>query len=391
VGHHLLLVPLVLVAGFTIRDDLRDGKIYNKRLLQGLAGGAIAYTLLGVAELLHMSPSLCSAPPPEGTWHWSLVVLLNLGLALLAGILLWIFGIWAAGDAKLFTLYAFLVPPAVYTHSYLPTFPALPILVNVFAFVFLFLIADLLRTGIPAIFRTLSDPDKRAAWLRSAPSSLLRLVPAVLTLIALFAGIRTIREVSRESVAPFLHVSDFTMFLLLFVVFRPLMRLVTNKWGAIVFTILSVAGLALLIFRHGLSDVPHLIQPSLFAVALLVFARAYPGFGQTSIKRKVKDLEPGVLLSRESLAALKQRQAREAAEQDLPDHEEPGTTAVPSRFGKVTVEGLTAEQVRYIRTRWQDDEHILVARTLPFSPFLAAGALVTYVIGGPLTMFVSIH
>jgi hypothetical protein len=182
------------------------------------------------------------------------------------------------------------------------------------------------------------------------------------------------------------------MFLVLFAIFRPLSRIVQNRWGAVVFTALSLAALGVLVWRHGPGHLPHLVMPSVFAVVLLVFARAYPGMGQTTREVRVGDLARGMLLAPATLAALRSREAREAALVDGEAvEEEPGTTPRPSRFGDVSVEGLTDEQVRYVRTRWKDDEPILVARTIPFSPFLAAGALTTYVIGGPLTMFIEIH
>jgi prepilin signal peptidase PulO-like enzyme (type II secretory pathway) len=381
----------------TIRDDLREGRIFNRRILQGLGMGAFAYLLLASAELMRLDPVLCSGPLPEGSWHWSLVVLLDLGLGLLVGVLLWMLGIWAAGDAKLFALYAFLVPPACTTRSFLPSFPALPVLVNVFAFVFMFLVVDMVRTSLPAVLRVARDPELRAAALRRAPGKLVRFLPLLLVFVAMFAGIRSLREVSREGLSPILQVSDFTMFMVLFIVFRPLMRLVTNKWGAIVFTTVSVVALGYLVWRHGPGHVPELVTPSVMAVVLLVFARAYPAIGQTSLEMSVKDLRPGMMLGRQSLRVLglrEKREVREAAERSehLPraHEEEPGTTARPSRFGQMTAEGLTDEQIRYVRTRWNDDEPIAVARTIPFSPFLAAGAFVTVVVGGPLTMFVAI-
>jgi hypothetical protein len=391
-GHHLLLVPILFVAVTTIRDDLREGRIFNRRILQGLASGAACYGLLLVLDLAGADPRLCSAPAAGGGWHWGAVALQDLALGLGAGILLWLLGVWAAGDAKLFMVYAFLVPPAIYTRSYLEGFPALPVLVNVFSYVFLFLLVDLVRTAVPAAWRTIRDPARRGRAARAAPRAILRAVPVILLFTAMFAGIRSLREVGREGLQPFLHVSDFTMFLVLFAIFRPLSRIVQNRWGAVVFTALSLAALGVLVWRHGPGHLPHLVMPSVFAVVLLVFARAYPGMGQTTREVRVGDLARGMLLAPATLAALRSREAREAALVDGEAvEEEPGTTPRPSRFGDVSVEGLTDEQVRYVRTRWKDDEPILVARTIPFSPFLAAGALTTYVIGGPLTMFIEIH
>jgi preflagellin peptidase FlaK len=383
VGHHLLLVPIAFIAVYTVRDDLRHGRIFNRRVLQGLGMGVAAYLLLLGAEHVPVPSWCCSAPPAGGELHWGLVAIQNLGLGLGVGILLWLLGVWAAGDAKLFAVYAFLLPPAVYTRSYLDMFPAFPLLINVFAFAFLFLILDLVRTGIPSVLSVLRDGKKRAETLKEAPGWLLKLAPALLLFIALFAGLRTLRQVSREELETFLHVSDFTLFLILFAVFRPLMRLVMNRIGAVVFTVLSVAALGYLIWLHGLSEVPTFLKPSAMAVVLLVFSRAYPGLAQTTVKGRVGDLGPGSILATETLQILKEKERKELLErEEAPDPEEEKV-----RFGRPTAEGLTEEQVQYLRERWVDDEPLLLARTIPFSPFLALGAALTYALGGPVTTF----
>ncbi len=392
-GHYLLLLPVLFVAAASIRDDLTSGLIYNQRLLQGLVAGGAVYLLLLLLELAGAAPGLCSAPPAEGGWPWTAVVALNLAVGLAVAILLWVMQIWAAGDAKLFALYAFLVPPAVYTDTYVAGFPALPMLVNVFALVFAYLVLDLLRTGIPAALRGLGDGKRRSVALRAAPRALLKALPLLLSFTAVFAAIRLLRALSREELQPLLGVGDFTLFLILFVAFRPLSRLLTTRAGAIVFSVISAVALLMMGFRHGVAALPELMAPSAMAVALLLFARAYPKLGESSRRTTVGRLEPGVVLSQETLVILLAREQQEVAglgdDAPAPDAEPPGSTARPSRLGSLTADGLTPEQVRYIRTRYDDDETIAISRTLPFSPFLAAGALLTWGLGGAVTGWIT--
>ncbi len=384
--HHLLLLPLVFTAVVTVRDDLREGRIYNRRVLHGLGTGAAAYGLLLLAEAGGMGmPVLVD----EG-WHWSAAVVIDLVMGLAVAILLWQLGVWAAGDAKLFAVYAFLVPPFCYTRSYLPGFPALPLLVNVFALVFVLLAADLIRTGVPALARLAADGPRRTQALGATPGALLKLLPIVLTFTAMFAGIRAVREASREGISFLVEVGDFTLFLVLFAVFRPLSRVILTRWGAAIFTLVSLACLAFLAQKNGFAGIPQLLLPSCLAVVLVIFARAYPALGRVNRRIDVGRLRPGMLPGKESLQLLRSREQRELSElgDEAPEHEEPNTTAVPTLLGAVTADGLTEEQVRFIRTRYNDDEVILVERTLPFSPVLAAAALVTYFFGGPLTALV---
>jgi len=389
VGHHLLLLPLLYVAVTTVRDDLRHHRITNARLLQGLLAGAAAYGLLLGLQWAGSDPALCSGPAPSGPLSWPVAAVVSLVVGLGVAIVLWLLGIWAAGDAKLFAVLAFLVPPAIYTRSFLPGFPGMPILVNVFALVFVYLIVDLLRTGAPAAWAALGDPERRAALLRAAPGAAVRTIPLLLAFIAMFAGIRAIREAAREGLAPWLEIGDFTLFLILFVAFRPLAALARNRWGALAFTVLSVAALVFLAIRRSPTELPGLVTPSVWAVALLAFARLYMGQGQTTRTVLVGELRTGQVLGKQSLQILRTREQKEVEEMGPdapgPDEERPGSTAVPSRLGTMSVDGLHEEQIRYIRTRYDDDEPIEVERTVPFSPFLAAGAVLTYVLGGPLT------
>ena len=397
-GHHLLLAPLVWLAVTTVSEDLRFGRIANRRLGIALGAGALAYLLLALLELgggeLWLRSGDIHASGPAGGWHWLAGVGLNLGVGLAVAILLWLFGVWAAGDAKLFAVYAFLVPPACYTRSYLPSFPALPLLVNVFALVFVLLAVELLRRIAPRALRALGDPGRRSELVRRLPAGARRVLPLLLAFTAMFAGIRALREASREALDPVLQVSDFTMFLLLFVFFRPLARVIVTRWGSVVFSVVAVGALVGLASRHGLGAIPGIVLPSAYAVVLLVFARVYPDLGAASRRSRVGDLREGMLLGRDSLTLLRTREQRELDERGDeapgPDEEPPGTTPRPSRLGSLAADGLTAEQIRFIRTRYDDDQPIDVARTLPFSPLLAAGVVVTYLLGGPLTMFLTI-
>ncbi len=387
-GHLILIVPVLAVAVVTVVEDVRAGRIANARLAQGLGLGAACYALLVAAEAAGLQPPWTSTPIPVEGWHWTAGVAANLGVGLAVAVLLWVLGVWAAGDAKLFALYAVLVPPSCYVRSYLPGFPAMPLLVNVFVLVFAFLAIDLVRTGVPDLVRLLGDADRRRAFVAEAPAGLVRLLPVLLLYTAMFAGMRAVREAAREGIEPVLQVGEFTLFLVLFATFRPLAKLVRNRGGAIVFTSLSLAALLWLATRHGLGALPGVVVPGALAMSLILFSRAYMAWGSATRQVRVGDLRPGSVLGRESVMRLQARERQELDElgddAPAPGEERPLSTARPTRIGSLSADGLTAEQVRYICTRYNDDEPVLVQRTLPFSPFLAGGALITFAWGGAL-------
>ena len=124
-----LFVFLVIIIGLaTSWEDIKFGKIRNKWILLGLAGG-IALQAAALAGGFLPTDLIFSG-------------LLNALIALLVGYLLWYFDLWAAGDAKLFFVFALLLPLSYYSRTYLPFFPSFALLVNTFVPVLLFLLAQ---------------------------------------------------------------------------------------------------------------------------------------------------------------------------------------------------------------------------------------------------------
>jgi hypothetical protein len=389
----LLGAVLVFVVITTIYDDIRRGLIRNVRLLQGLGAGTVAYALiiaLGYFRWDGSGPAALLAVEARGI-SWFLGILLNTVSGLVAGIILWHFKVWAAGDAKLFTLYCYLIPTDLYRASDVPVFPGIILLINVFTFTFIFLCADAV-SGAVSKLRRLAGSGRMSSWrerLAGLPGLLAKWVPLILAFTAMFAGIRAMREAARESIAPLFHFSEFTLFMLLFIAFKPISELVKKRAGAVIFSLASAAALAYLAWRHGMNSLVHLVRPGGFAVLLLVFARIYQNVGNVKKVIGIGQLRPGMILAPETLAslvAIEEREKQEAmargeGEPEEPDDDAAGVHAVPKTLGTVLVDGLSAEQIRFIRTRFKDDEKIMVAQTVSFSPLLAMGALATFFTG----------
>ncbi len=84
---------MLMIGLLTSYTDLREKKIYNQHLMIGYGLGflALAYAVI--------------------VWHEDIVVhLINVLVAALIGFLMYRWDLWRGGDAKLFTLYAFLMP-----------------------------------------------------------------------------------------------------------------------------------------------------------------------------------------------------------------------------------------------------------------------------------------
>jgi len=162
-----------ILAVFVLRDDIRHKKIRNRLIVNGLLGGVALFSvglLTGTVE-----------------WWYFREVLMNASLSFLVAFVFWQFSLWPAGDAKLFALFSLLLPLHYYWRSYLPFFPALALLVNIFVVAYAVLILRALIHFVVILFRrevlfpdfiptvkALLTVDGLLAYLRT------RSVPAVL-------------------------------------------------------------------------------------------------------------------------------------------------------------------------------------------------------------------
>jgi len=119
------IVFLMVIGLLVIIDDVQYKKIKNKFILLGFIGGSALFLvgfLFGFVQIVYLRD-----------------VLINLFIALIVSYLFWLTSFWPAGDAKLFSLFSFLLPLHFYWKSYLPFFPSIMLLANIFIFVYLFL------------------------------------------------------------------------------------------------------------------------------------------------------------------------------------------------------------------------------------------------------------
>jgi Flp pilus assembly protein protease CpaA len=120
---NILFISLIsILSFFIVKDDLQHKKIKNKFILAGFfMGGSLFLVgfLFGFIQLTYLRD-----------------VLINFCLALTVAYLFWLAAFWPAGDAKLFALVAFLLPLNFYWKSYVPFFPSIMLLANIFICVY---------------------------------------------------------------------------------------------------------------------------------------------------------------------------------------------------------------------------------------------------------------
>jgi Flp pilus assembly protein protease CpaA len=101
----MIFFGLILIIGvITTFTDLKNKKIYNQHLVIGAIVSLIATAYVSIFQHEHV------------LFHF-----INGSIAFLIGFILHRSSLWKGGDAKLFTLYAFIMPVPVYSHILFPS------------------------------------------------------------------------------------------------------------------------------------------------------------------------------------------------------------------------------------------------------------------------------
>lgn len=124
---------IVFLGIVTSYEDWKHGRIRNKWLRL-----AILYAFFMMFLVVFL------IAPSENAVFYMRDYTINLLISLSVGFILWHFGIWSAGDGKLFFTYATLVPLSVYSSGYVYWFPSMTILINTFLPVSLLLVTRML-------------------------------------------------------------------------------------------------------------------------------------------------------------------------------------------------------------------------------------------------------
>lgn len=378
----LLLLPLLAVGLVTAKEDIESGKIRNKWIMAGFVLGFFVYFIFGIGTILAQTglfPVKVFLAP-----SFYLQVLANSAVGFAVGYLLWHFKVWSAGDAKLFSLFIFLIPLRHYSRTYLDIFPGFALLMNIFIPLFSFLSLASLAFFIKRI--AISAKKRNEARQRMAERAKDALLAAkdnwkkavfaftiLYSVLLLFGGLRQIAGETIDSIVS----SQALLFVMLFFLYRAAMNAaIRSRWLAVFCLALAAAYLA-----YGA-----LFSPAILAQALLVLKRTAFFMAVFSLihwltdrymsKKGAMSIAPDSLKARmiipeEVMACFRQREGKEG-DIHLED------------LGKVYAEGLTRGQAEIIRgwCRTIGLKEVKVCTTIPFAPFVLLGAAITVIFQG---------
>ena len=260
----LFLVGILSLGIITSYEDIKYGKIRNRWILIALAYSVILLLCLIIFGVLKR--------------EYLINALINSGIVLLTGFIIWKIKLWSAGDAKLFFAYSLLIPLGSYSIGYFTWFPSIVLLINTFIPVFVFYLAVLL-------FRT-SWNEKKQGWFKT--NNFNKMFVLFLSLFSL------------SWIFNFLNISidPATKFMILFMGVVLVEKIIKKKW---VFLIAFISVLRL-IFDKSVYTMQFLKTFLLLFIFFMIIRYIVSGLGEFAFTKSIgiKDLKQGMIVAEEN-------------------------------------------------------------------------------------------
>jgi hypothetical protein len=365
------LPAIILLGVITSYQDITTGKIRNRWVLIAIGYVVVAYSII--------IPYTSATSGIDA--HYVYETLTNAVFSVLAGFLLWYFGIWTAGDGKLFIAFSLLIPLSAYPYGYQEWVPSVVLLINMFIVSsVLLLFAIIVRTKWRKLLSILGD------ILRQLFMPLQLAMSAANLLVVSWAATAIISIMPGQSNA--LAVGILT--LLLYATIQNALP----RWAGYAFIGLSVIRL---IVDHSTWTLAFWTTFTLILLVWRILIATISG----SISRighelftkeiEVKYLHEGINLAeridekkhmeKKEIQLLRRKQGVEIICRDKRYYvKRPMGLGIAGNFIGEEAEGLTSEQIARIKRI--GFKTVRVSETLPFAPFLFAGTLATIIAKG---------
>ena len=404
----LFLPGILLIGVLSTLSDIKTGKVKNSLIKKGFSYGLIIYFILFVWTIARKYSGFLSIFFGETyylSFHYFLDLSINTIIALIVGVILWKLNFWAAGDAKLFTLFSFLVPLIDYSRDKIIYFPSFVLLLNIYTICLFYLIfkgiskVRLKKTDfsdfynknkqkvieflkrIPEIFRVnpvrkveISDPTAippQRAGLSNGVNKILNFLNLIFIYSIILSIIFSFNF--KINILKFSLSSQLLVYLGLFLVYQPLSKLLKKHKELNIYIFLLLILVTFLIPNFWLNFFsklnPFIRFFSGFFVFIIIIITATNFLSKQTETKKIKldDLQSNMLLGEETINLLKQD--KEFFQKELK---------------QMYFDGLSPEQVEKIKTfvRSKNLEEIEIYKTFPFAPFIFAGTIITLLIQG---------
>lgn len=360
---YLSLIPLTIIGLICFYTDVKYGKIFNKWI------GLSLLCILFIYIFLFFDIIFLNEQANEKGINYILASLINGFIAFFGGYLLWYFKFWAAADAKLFAVYAFLIPLHFYSKSYLPIFPSFNLLINLFIPLFLILTAKALFTVLEESHNlidkmkniVLSDRKKGVSVLLSLLRMFLNFLFALL-LLQLLASLTGHELLGKISFNPIFN------FALLFLIRSRLNKLTKKrKWLNFIIYGIVLGYSGFLIISGQAQLLINILKSVLIFMILISSMRQLFNFyiQEKEIKKiEIENLQRGMIPVKNAMPIILTGLKKLGKEEG---------------FERVDASGFNKKQVELIKNAFHDNQKskISIHKTFPFAPFLFLSAIIS--------------
>ncbi|MCK5025861.1 MAG: hypothetical protein KAS15_04675 [Nanoarchaeota archaeon] len=371
-------LPAILVLGvITSYQDIKIGKIRNKWTIMALAYAFVAY--IGLIIHTYFTVGIRA--------HYIIELVTNMLFAIGVGFGVWYFGIWTAGDGKLFIAFSALIPLSSYSLGYQEWIPSITLLINIFVPASLMLIIFILFK-IRIIY--IKDVLKSFSKEFFQPRQLLN------SAIYLFA-ILWIMQILLSSIG--LGSSYFLRFILTLGAFAAIQK----KFGNKTLYIMLAISLARLAIDKSIYSVSFLID-LLLLLFIWIFIRSFLTGSTNKLAQEIfaqdidiNKLKPGMVLSEiiekkgkineEELNTLKKQAGTEIIKYKEEYYIKNRKSSITqNNYIDEEAEGLTTRQISKIREL--GFKTIRVSQTMPFAPLIFLGVILTIIAKGNILILI---
>lgn len=372
----IFLVPLFFIGTICALTDIKYGKIKNKWIGWGLVWALFLYSYMAVDIIL-------SLPETQNLPHL-FSTLLNGVLAAIVSFLMWRFKLWAAGDAKLFTFFALLIPLKFYSSSYIDYFPSFNLIVNTFFLIILFLIAEASLFGLREGLRLARHPKKikKAPWREWLnPQKLkwkaLEMAKIYLVYLVILIGIRLLTRAMGDFFTQYISPSDFVLIILvLFVLRRFLFKFLLRSKIIMLAIVGLICWYSFHLISAGQTDVLlNIFKTALiFMIVILTLIKLIEWYIE---KKETRSVKPGNL--KENMIVLPSELSKVS--------QEFGEKNFKKKFGSSYQDGLSKLQIDFLKKNLPEGSEIKIYKTFTFAPFMLTACLATIAVKGSLVAF----
>tara|TARA_Y100000031_G_scaffold157077_1_gene215742 strand:+ start:6180 stop:7328 length:1149 start_codon:yes stop_codon:yes gene_type:complete len=371
-------LPMILFLGIvTSYGDFRFGKIRNKWISLALIYAFVVYSIIITHYYLKTTINT----------HFLIELSTNFLFATAIGFGAWYFGLWTAGDGKLFIAFSALIPLSVYKIGYLEWIPSMALLLNIF------ILSFFIMFGLMLFKLKLSTTKKFITEFLVEFLNPKQLISSILFLFAISWIVQAILLIIGLG-NNFLLMMTFTM-----LASAGIQKKLGNKTNSI----LILAAVLRFILDKNIYSFKFLVG---FLIMLFIwkFIRSFLTGAISKITIEIftrnvsiNKLKPGMVLAeiiqkKEKISKQELKKYEEMHNAEIFNNKGINYIKKPKSFVDIDnfideeSEGLTKEQINKIKKI--GFKKIKVSQMIPFAPFIFFGVILTIIVKGNILIYI---